>query len=149
MDEKSLNIFSEAINLYFEKIADSKAELGIPYVKENDENLALEFTGIIGISGSAKGAIYVTAETAFLSAFAEVYLQMSDADPEILMDLIGEISNTISGYARNEFGDDFMISIPTVVNAKPMNIKLKTPTYVFPISWKSHKMFLVVGIDSE
>jgi len=65
------------------------------------------------------------------------------------LDLVGEIANTISGYARLSFGSDFNISIPTVIGGIPdsLNLILKVPIYVIPINWREHKAYLVVGIE--
>jgi len=42
---------------------------------------------------------------------------------ENILDLSGEIANTISGNARSEFGEDFLISVPVVVEGDLSNIR--------------------------
>ena len=43
---------------------------------------------------------------------------------ELLVDLVGEVANTISGNARYVFGKDFMISVPVVIEGAPSSIHL-------------------------
>jgi len=64
-------------------------------------------------------------------------------------DVIGEVANTISGNSRSEFGSDFMISVPVVVEGKPQMIA--TPrdlmAFVIPVQWNNYSLFVVVCLE--
>jgi len=55
-----------------------------------------------------------------------------------LMDLVGEVCNTIAGNARREFGENFILSVPLLLHGKGSDIAVSNVTsiYVIPIVWK-------------
>ena len=148
MNETDLHFFIDSTVNYFEEVTNEKAASGIPYIKD-DEPVVLEYTGIIGISGKRKGSIYVTASEEMLKSIAKVILGLEDIGKEDIKDLIGEIANTFSGNVRQDYGSDFMISVPVVVEGKAKDIKLpdNIQSFVIPITWQDHKSFLVVCLE--
>ena len=44
-------------------------------------------------------------------------MQETDTSDANIMDLVGEVANTISGNARRDFGRNFIISVPTMFAA--------------------------------
>lgn len=63
--------------------------------------------------------------------------------------MIGEMANTISGNASEAFGRDFQISVPLVITGNPEGVDLlnRAPGFVVPVQWKTHKAYLVVGVE--
>lgn len=148
MTENDLNCFVSTVINYFEKIDGEKAVMGLPYIKKEDP-VALEFTGLIGISGPRRGGIYFTSGPQLLSELTKSIMGMEDDDPDTLLDMVGELTNTIAGNVRQYFGPEFMISVPMLIRGKPEDIllKLKPPVFVIPLTWKGKKAFLVVGLE--
>lgn len=148
MTESELKFFIDVVIHYFSQVTDEGATMGLPYIKK-DEAVVMDYTGLIGISGPRRGAIYVTAGRGLLEKLTHVILEMFDADEEILLDMAGELTNTIAGNVRKSFGSDFMISVPMLIKGKPEDIllKLKPPVFVVPINWKKEKAYLVVGLE--
>jgi len=148
MNETDLKIFIDGTRNYFSEVTGENAELGIPFVK-HEESILLDITGLITISGDRKGAIYLTASTQMLHEIGKVLLGTDSIAEADLPDLVGEIANTLSGYVRIAYGDQAMISVPTVVKgrAEDVYIKMETPIYIIPFIWKLHKAYLVVGIQ--
>jgi len=70
---------------------------------------------------------------------------------EKLMDLVGEISNTISGNARRTFGDQFMLSTPVVLRGKGEQLHVPdiTSIYVIPVVWKNMSAHLIINLNQE
>ena len=68
-----------------------------------------------------------------------------------LMDLVGEVCNTVSGNARREFGDQFMISTPVVIQGKSENVRAKDVVgiYVIPIVWRELEANLVINLEED
>jgi chemotaxis protein CheX len=67
---------------------------------------------------------------------------------ENMCDLVGEVANQISGNARRDFGNQFMISVPRVVAGHGEHVTPpNTRSFVIPINWRSHSAQLVVCLD--
>ena len=78
----------------------------------------------------------------------EVIKVMGEPDSSITMmkDLLGEMTNTISGNARTEFGSDFIISPPKIIEGAPSIAYLPKDrqSYVTPFTWRGYEA--VIGI---
>ncbi|AFG36708.1 chemotaxis protein CheX [Spirochaeta africana] len=148
MTETQLRAFIQVVVDYFAGLPAENAEMGIPYMREGD-TILLDHTGLIGISGAQRGGVYVTADEAMLRDLAGVILGESDISTEDLVDMVGELTNTIAGNVRKSFGSGFMISVPIMLRGKPDDIlmKLRPPVFVIPIQWRSHKLYLSVGLE--
>lgn len=148
MREEEIQVFIKGTISYFEEVTGVKAELDIPYTK-GPEQILLDYSGHIGISGNRKGGLYITCPRGMLEEITRKVLLTDEVDEQSIFDMIGEIANTIAGNARTSFGSNFNISVPTIFKGKPDNFRivLRTPVVVLPINWKGHQAFLVVGID--
>ncbi|NNM66499.1 MAG: chemotaxis protein CheX [Spirochaetales bacterium] len=148
MTEAELKFFIDVVTDYFQQVSGVGASMGIPYVKK-EEAVVLSYTGLIGISGPRKGGIYFTAGPALLSTLMGEILGVEEADEDSLLDMVGEISNTVAGNVRKSFGTEFLISVPMLIKGKPDDIlfRLKPPVFVIPINWRHERAFLVVGLE--
>ncbi len=148
MEKESIEAFINSLNNFYSQIGVAEAVVGVPYLLDSSQPVASDFTGIIGISGKRRGCVYFTCPKAMLS-----YLLMSMGEKEMtnehLCDMVGEIANTIAGNVRQEFGDEFMISVPVVVQGVPENIHLPDDIrcVVIPTKWKSYQSAIVVALD--
>lgn len=150
MVEHDIKSFVESCQKYFEKSTGEAAQIGVPHFLDADEQEALDFTGIIGITGKARGAIYFSASRLFLNTMAEKVFMVEPSD-EIILDLVGEIANTLAGNAQIFFPEDFEISLPVVVRGSLAGIqikKLNEPVVCVPIFWREEKALLTIGINS-
>jgi chemotaxis protein CheX len=148
MMESELKFFIDVVTSYFGQVTGESAAMGIPYVKKA-EPVVLEYTGLIGISGPRKGGIYFTTSPKLLAELTKVILGVDEADDETLLDMVGELTNTIAGNVRKSFGSDFLISVPMLIKGKPDDIlmRLKPPVFVIPLNWRREKAFLAVGME--
>lgn len=148
MKEEEIQVFIRGTISYFEEVTGIKAELDIPYTK-GPEQLLLDYSGHIGISGARKGGLYITCPRGMLEEITKKVLLADEVDEQSVFDMIGEIANTIAGNARTSFGSEFNISVPTIFKGKPNNFRivLRTPVVVLPVNWKGYQAYLVVGID--
>lgn len=151
MQEGELRHFVESCLDYFVNATGVKASIGIPYVNNGEKDILLEYTGIIGISGERKGGIYVTCGLQFITDLIPKVIGTTDNSPAMIKDMVGELANTISGNATKAFGRNFHISVPIILEGVPKSLTLPidTPTYVIPVEWESHKLFLIVGISNN
>lgn len=148
MNQADLHFFIDSTVNYFQEITKEQAESGIPYIKEKD-NIILEYTGIIGISGQKKGSVYITATAEMLTDLAKIILDLKKVGKEEIRDLVGEIANTISGNVREAYGSDFLISVPVILDDKKKKFELpkNIPSFVIPLIWRTYKFFLVVCLE--
>ena len=124
MKETELKFFIDVVTTYFSQVTGEPAAMGIPYVKQS-EPVVLDYTGVIGISGPRKGGIYFTTGSKLLTELTKVILEVDEADEETLLDMVGELTNTIAGNARKSFGADFLISVPVLVRGRPQDILMR------------------------
>ncbi|MFT5083381.1 MAG: chemotaxis protein CheX [Lentisphaeria bacterium] len=148
MSEQALKVFVDGVVNYFQHTADKDVKVGAPYLVENKQPKAFGFTGIIGVSGPYKGTVYFTAPRILLT---HLLLSIGELDTSLanVMDIVGEVANTISGNARANFGKEFMISVPVMVEGAPSAIHLPCHlrSYVIPIYWKAYSAAVVVCLE--
>ncbi len=153
MEKIQLGIFIQSIIDYFSKMTDSPAEAGVPFLKSEERTILKTYTGVIGISGKLKGAIYFTADKDFLSTLLDNIMPGIEKTDQTLSDISGEIANTIAGNAQETLGKDFHISVPIIfTKAQPegsSSLKIQAATFVIPLLWKGYEAALVVGIEKE
>jgi chemotaxis protein CheX len=148
MDDQDIQVFITGVRRYFESLKpDSGVVIEPPFIKDQERPL-LEYTGIIEISGKAHGAVCFTANGLMLKNIL-AFLNESPGSQEMLRDLVGEIANTLSGNAREEFGRDFLISVPVVATGNDSKFRLPEDgrNYVIPIIWQSEKAYLLVCLS--
>lgn len=154
IDEKNTKelicqVFIDSVNNYFTEITSEKSETGLPYLKRDKEYILEDYTGMIGISGSRKGFVYVTGVKKIFSELVKIILRIEKPSEEQITDMAGEVANTVSGNVRKAFGSDFMISVPAIIQGRPKNLKFPSniPVFVIPIKWREYKANIVIGLE--
>jgi chemotaxis protein CheX len=146
MSEEELQIFIDSITNYFDQITGAKATVETPYLRGKDQ-VVQDFTGVIGISGKSKGAVYYTASRELLVELLTATVGEEPTD-EWLLDLVGEVANTLSGNARKRFGANFMISVPvTIKGAEEVRMPETIKSFVIPITWQNQRSYLIVCLE--
>lgn len=148
MKEKQMQVFVSLVKNYFAQMGEDIV-VDTPYlIEENSAPNLLDYTGVIGVSGARQGVVYVTASRALLDAVLEAIGEKDRGDGN-MVDLVGEIANTISGNARTEFGSQFHISIPLVFKGAPMGVNLPKDerAFVIPIEWQHKKGEIVICLQ--
>ncbi|MFW2178135.1 MULTISPECIES: chemotaxis protein CheX [unclassified Moraxella] len=145
MKAERLQVFIDSVTNFFKQINSNDAMVDTPYIHDNERPLAYDFSGIISITGPLEGCVYVSSETPMLR---NILHTMGEPDNSIrlLKDLVGEIANTIAGNARREFGSEFIISPPIIVDGAPSTTYLPRDkrSYVIPVTWDKYKT--IIGI---
>ncbi len=150
MQAKDLAVFVDGIANYFESTTSDLASVGTPFLSKDVNEHISDFTGVIGISGSYKGSIFFSAPRILLMHVLSSMGLISTKDAK-LMDLVGEISNTVSGNARREFGESFNITVPITIQGKPEGLAVSDVAniYVIPIEWQQQRANLIVSIEES
>ncbi len=149
MKEETMQVFVDIVKNFFNQLGMDEVVVDTPYLLENDIPRILEYTGMIGVSGTYRGVVYMTSSRELLKETLKSMGEPDDSESNIV-DLIGEIANTISGNARKEFGSDFHISVPVVFKGAPdtMNLPKGERSCVIPIEWRSQAGEIVICIQS-
>ena len=137
MKKEKLKIFLAIITNYFDQLDDEPLIVKTPYLSAEKQPKVYDYTGIIGISGVQKGVVYFSATTGLLTCILQSLGEV-DTSEENLIDLAGEVANTIAGNARTEFGSEFHISVPLVFKGVPQSIILpkNERSFIIPIVWR-------------
>lgn len=145
MQAQFVNPFLKATLTTFQAMVGVPIAPGKPFVKVQP-GLTNDVSGIIGLSGGARGAIIISfpkgTALKVVSAFIGQNVDSIDAD---VMDAVGELANIITGAAKADLdGMNVTISLPSVVVGT--NHKVATPkdvpSIVIPFS-SSHGDFSV------
>jgi len=95
MNDEEIKVFIDGVVRYFQRVTGEPAAVDPPYLK-GEASVTLDFTGVIGISGRRRGAVYFTSGaeqlTELLHRLGEKKVGFSDHQ-----DLVGEVANTIAG----------------------------------------------------
>jgi chemotaxis protein CheX len=153
VDQDQLSIFISSVRDYFTKMTKTPIEIGVPFLKSDSSNLLLDHTGVIGISGKMKGAVYITAEKEMVVRLIGYITKNRGATDEDCAGMIGEFANTIAGNAQKTLGPEFHISVPIVLvrqrAGESGSIIIKAPTFIIPLKWLDSTAYLVVGLLPE
>ncbi|WP_201527955.1 chemotaxis protein CheX [Psychrobacter frigidicola] len=148
MKEQKLHIFLNIITHYFQQFANEELIVDTPYLLENKQPKIHDYTGVIGISGAQKGVVYFSATSDLLSCILDS-MGETDKSEDNLVDLVGEIANTIAGNARKEFGAGFYISVPVVFKGSPQSIILpkEERSFIIPVTWQGQVGEIVICLQ--
>lgn len=146
-----INPFISATIESFKTMVGTAVVPGKIKLKDN-KNLTHDISGIIGLSGGAKGAIS-------LSFPVDVALEVVSnfiGEPitelnEDVTDAIGELANIIAGYAKKDLAEfNISISLPSVVTGKGHQISdaKDVLSMVIPFTWNDKSFDLGVALKS-
>ena len=156
LGEDTVRFFVWSVWSFFKSTSGIDPEIGTPYLFDGFKHS--DYTGIIGVSGSQKGAVYVSMEKNLLDkAISFPYPDVvsgdfSDEDfEEMRVDYAGEIANIISGNARNYLGGQFLISVPVVVTAPgtQMHIDNRSKGIIFPVTWDGYSCHIILCLEKN
>ncbi|EGG94094.1 hypothetical protein IMCC1989_305 [gamma proteobacterium IMCC1989] len=148
MNDDNLKMFVEGTSHYFETVTQKPAVIGAPFLIKDINKYLSDYTGVIGISGNYKGSVFFTAPQSMLRQLLAA-IGILESGEDKMMDLVGEVSNTVSGNARRTFGDQFMLSTPIVLKGKSDSVKVSKveEVYVIPIVWRQHQANLIISLE--
>ncbi|MEN9354888.1 MAG: hypothetical protein RL318_2213 [Fibrobacterota bacterium] len=126
MRAELINPFLKATVSTFSTMVNTSPTPGKPYVKV-EPGLTHDVSGIIGLSGGAKGAVIISfpSGTALTTVSAFIGAPVTKVDADVT-DAVGELANIIAGAAKADLsGLNVNISLPSVVVGT--NHKVNTP----------------------
>jgi len=157
IERKYIDVFIEGLKTYFDHLdsifngpPEGTLEVGAPYLLKSDQNLGMGYTGLINVTGSSMGTVFVSAPGVLLKRILLSYGE-SDLREEFKRDLIGEIANTLAGNARRYLGSEFHISTPRILLGQLdlSNYTLSQRCYLLPFRWRSSRAELLISIQKN
>jgi chemotaxis protein CheX len=140
MDVNVINPFIDSTLHVLNTIASTEAKPGKPFLKK-DQIARGDVTGVIGLTGEASGTVSVSfTEKCILALVTKMFgEEMTTLNKEI-QDAVGEISNMISGQARQkleDMGNSLKAAIPSVIMGKDHTIRHITTYPVIAIPFRT------------
>lgn len=143
---EDIRVFCEAASAFFQQTTGSKAAVRTAYLLSGREpGVWNDYQGLIELSGRYRGTVTFSAPRGLLS---HVLLKLGEGDYSDAShrDIVGEIANQMSGYARRHFGEAMEISPPKVIGgseARPA-VGDEAQPFVIPMQWDRYEAHLVV-----
>jgi chemotaxis protein CheX len=152
MNVKYINPFIDATLNVLETMASTKAEAGKPYLKK-DQIASGDVSGVIGLTGEVSGTFSVSYTEKSILAIVSNMLgeEMKELNEEI-KDAVGEITNMISGQARQELdnmGRSLQSAIPSVIMGKDHTVTHVTSRPVIAIPFSTPNGGFTVEVSFE
>jgi len=154
MDVKLVNPFIEATLHVLSSLAFTRATAGKPYLKK-DSIARGDVSGIVGLSGEARGTISVSfSEQSILAIVGNMFGEPVKEINEEVKDAVGEILNIVSGQARQKLeamGRSLKGAIPTVITGKNHAIShiTKQPIIAIPFDTDNGHFTIEVCIEER
>jgi chemotaxis protein CheX len=137
MDVTFINPFLEGTINVLKKMAFVDPKVGMPYLKKDSKAVG-DVSGIIGLTGSAKGSLALSfTEKSIIKIVNNMLGENFQVINDDIRDAVGEITNMISGDARKRLeAEGFVIraAIPTVISGKDHELShtLTGPSIIIP-----------------
>jgi chemotaxis protein CheX len=146
--ESEVAVFVDGVLNYFGTTVQQDAQCGTPHLALGERPEVSDYTGVIQVSGKRTGMVAFTAPKSMLSVML-MRMQETDMGHDNLCDLVGEIANTLSGNARRDFGQQFQISVPSVLSGRSSQLDYPQTTrpIVIPIDWRNYHARLIVCLS--
>jgi len=109
----------------FKDFLDQQLEANVPYFMDRDTVYEWDVSGIIGLTGEARGAVVISMKQdlaiRLTSILTGVTYKTLDDD---VVDAVGELINIIAGNVKQELEESYrlIISLPTIVKGKEHTI---------------------------
>ena len=131
---------------FFSQTTGHKAAVRTAYMLDGAETVVWnDFQGRIELSGDYRGSVTFSAPRGLLT---HVLLKMGERSytDASHRDMVGEITNQMSGYARRHFGETMDISPPRVISKLEGVIPpgFVAAPFVIPMLWDRYEAHLVV-----
>ena len=146
--EAEVAVFVDGVLHYFGTTVQQAAQCGTPHLALGERPEISDYTGVVQITGKRVGLVAFTAPKSMLSVML-MRMQETDMSHENLCDLVGEITNTLSGNARRDFGQQFQISVPSVIagRGRKLDYPQASRPIVIPIEWRNYHARLIVCLQ--
>jgi chemotaxis protein CheX len=124
--EQYIQPFIDVTKSAFKDFLGAEVSVGRPFFSRKDTPNECEISGIIGLSGEARGAVVIGMKSALAIRLTDMLTGTAhSAIDDDVVDAIGEIVNIMSGNAKKGLEEAFrlVISLPSIVKGPGHEIK--------------------------
>lgn len=151
LQAEDIKVFSDAAKSFFSQTTGHKATVRTAYMLDSFETVVWnDFQGRIELGGTFCGSVTFSAPRGLLTY---VLLRMGESSytDASYRDIVGEIANQMSGYARRHFGESMDISPPKVITQIEgvMPPLVDAVPFVIPMLWDRFEAHLVVRMGKR
>lgn len=146
-----VNPFIMATVETFATMVKTKVTPGRVRLKTGD-GLSYDISGIIGLSGGAKGSVTLSFPRNVAEAFVRAFTGLAEVTPKAVVDAVGEFANIIAGAAKRDLAQHKInISLPTVVtgDGHGINGPVDTVNMVVPFVSEHGNFDLAISFKSQ
>lgn len=147
ISETDARVFVDAVSNYFSHLSGEPAVIRSAYLA--DKRLPrYDYTGLISLSGQFRGSVYFSASSV-MAAKLLLAMRESDTGKNNLLDIVGEVANTISGNARKHYGARLEISTPITIYGHSDEIKaaVRARPFAIELMWQQSEGVVVVDLE--
>jgi len=124
--EQYIQPFIDVTKSTFKDFVGTDLSVGRPFFLQKDTPNEWDISGVIGLSGEARGAVVIGMKTALAIKLTDMLTNSkhSSIDDEVV-DAVGEIVNIIAGNAKKGLEEAFrlVISLPSIIEGKGHSVK--------------------------
>ena len=124
--EQYIQPFIEVTKNTFLNFIGTELIVGRPFFQQKDAANEWDISGVIGLSGEARGAVVIGMKEALALKLTDMLTSTThNAIDDEVVDAVGEIVNIIAGNAKKGMEEAFrlVISLPTIIQGKGHQIK--------------------------
>ena len=146
-----IRVFADAAGAFFEQSTRRRAMVRTAYLLESPDPVVWDdYQGLIELDGRWRGSVGFSAPRGLLS---HLLLVMGERDYSEAShrDIVGEIANQMSGYARRHFGEGMEISPPRVIarGRDRVSASGEAVPFAIPMRWENYQAHLVVRMQPK
>lgn len=145
--EQELAVFIGTVGRYFLTVGGSAPEFQSPSL-ELRLPTRLAYTGYMPVSGLLNGWIALSLPSALLCRLLD-RLGERDQSSASQLDLVAEITGTLTSNAREHFGEHLHVAPPlaALANDFPPGLTLPPLSFRLPFVWQGASAFLLVALQ--
>ena len=145
--ERELAVFIGAIGHYFQTVGGALPAFRTPTL-ELILPARLDCTGYMPMSGRLTGWIALSLPSDLLRALLH-HMGEDQHDEAAQLDLVAEITGTLTSNAREHFGEHLLLSPPLAARADAFPEELAAPPLSFrlPFQWQGADAFLLIALQ--
>jgi chemotaxis protein CheX len=147
ISETDARVFVDSVTNYFSLLTGEPAVIRSAYLA-NAELPRFDYTGLIAFSGQFKGSVYFSASS-MMAAKLLLAMRETDTSNTNLLDIVGEVANTIAGNARKYYGAGLEISTPLTSfgHAEKANSPLRARPFAIDLQWQYCEGVVLVDLE--
>jgi chemotaxis protein CheX len=148
LTEDDLRLFADAIKQYLKVTSHQEPEITSAFLGDGTLS-GHEFNGLISFMGGFSGYLMVSMPAPMLRELLVLQHERTFTEANLL-DAVGEIANTLAGNARQVFGPDLKISVPTCLRGEQgITARVRQRPYVITFRWNNHPALVCVDMERQ